>query len=97
MRRMSLLGSVLMSLGLGACGGDVALEPAETGVEVSQELVDNPQPPTCDTSRDWVFRYYSSSAMTTQVGMVSCMCGMVVPQGQTSRYAKLYTYPACIL
>jgi hypothetical protein len=97
MRRSALLGSVLLSLCLTACGGEVAPEVEEPTAEMSQEIVYPPKLPACDLSKDWIYRYFSSSAMTTAVGSVTCSCGVKYSQGQTSSYGKLTTYAACVI
>lgn len=97
MRRIPLLGSVLMSLCLGACGGDVSPEPDALEGEVSQEVTAPYDPPACNTSRDWILRYYSSSSQTTSVGTLTCSCGVLYRTGQTSNYARVTYYAACVI
>lgn len=89
MRRIALFGTVLMSLSLGACGGEVALEPESPLVETSQEILD---PPKCTTTQDFIIRYYS---LGTLVGSDTCTCGRLTRQGQDTRSLQQTFFPYC--
>ncbi len=96
MRRLVVTGTLVMSLGLSACGGVVPEEDGAADVATAeQSLIPHCYRPGMTDS--FYVIYYSDSAKTREVGRDLCDCGYPSYWGTKSSYYKVLRMDGCML